>query len=106
MRGREEVLFGWQFRPQGVGRRQRYPAAPLKKTTRRSPATLKPCTAASSSTGRSTQTVEQNIRRQDRRLQLPVLAIGGADGLGEAVAATMRLVANDVTPVVLPHCGH
>jgi hypothetical protein len=27
-------------------------------------------------------------------------------GLGEAVAATMRLVADDVTPVVLEHCGH
>jgi pimeloyl-ACP methyl ester carboxylesterase len=52
------------------------------------------------------QTVEQNIRRQQRRLRLPVLAIGGADGLGEAVAATMRLVADDVTPAVLERCGH
>ena len=51
------------------------------------------------------QTVEQNIQRQQRRLRLPVLAIGGADGLGEAVAATMRLVADDVTPVVLERCG-
>jgi hypothetical protein len=50
--------------------------------------------------------VEQNIRRQERSLQLPVLAIGGADELGEAAAATMRLVADDVTPVVLEHCGH
>jgi hypothetical protein len=47
------------------------------------------------------QTAEQNIRRQARRIQLPVLVIGGADGRGEAVAATMRLEADDVTPVVL-----
>jgi hypothetical protein len=37
---------------------------------------------------------------------LPALAIGGADGQGDAVAATMRLVADDVTPVVLDRCGH
>jgi pimeloyl-ACP methyl ester carboxylesterase len=52
------------------------------------------------------RTAEQNIRRRERRLQLPVLAIGGADGLGERVADTMRLVADDVTAVVLEHCGH
>ena len=52
------------------------------------------------------EAVRGNIRRQQRRPRLPVLAIGGADGLGEAVAAAMRLVADDVTPVVLEHCRH
>jgi pimeloyl-ACP methyl ester carboxylesterase len=51
-------------------------------------------------------TVEQNIRRQNYRLQLPVLAIGGADASDEGVANTMRLIADDVTPAVLERCGH
>jgi pimeloyl-ACP methyl ester carboxylesterase len=51
-------------------------------------------------------TVEQNTRRQNYRLQLPVLAIGGADASDEGVAKTMWLIADDVTPVVLERCGH
>jgi pimeloyl-ACP methyl ester carboxylesterase len=37
---------------------------------------------------------------------LPVLAIGGAESGGEGVAATMRLVADDVQGVVLAGSGH
>jgi pimeloyl-ACP methyl ester carboxylesterase len=35
-----------------------------------------------------------------------VLAIGGADGIGEGAATTMRLAADDVQSVVIPGCGH
>ena len=33
---------------------------------------------------------------------MPVLAMGGAESVGEAAAATMKLVADDVQGVVLP----
>jgi pimeloyl-ACP methyl ester carboxylesterase len=51
-------------------------------------------------------TIEQEGQRATRRLTLPVLAIGGQFGAGETVAATMRLVADDVQGVVIPGSGH
>ena len=36
-------------------------------------------------------TIAQNEERRTRRLTLPVLAIGGAEGIGEGAANTMRL---------------
>jgi pimeloyl-ACP methyl ester carboxylesterase len=52
------------------------------------------------------ETMAQNAARAERRLSLPVLAIAGAGWLGDLVAETMRLVASDVTSVVVPGCGH
>jgi pimeloyl-ACP methyl ester carboxylesterase len=105
VRGREDVFFGWQFAhkastPDAV---PGYAVNYYVEAIARDPESLH-CTFEFYRA--IDQTVEQNIRRQARRLQLPVLAIGGADGIGEAVAATMRLVADDVTSVVLQHCGH
>jgi pimeloyl-ACP methyl ester carboxylesterase len=51
-------------------------------------------------------TSAQNQQRMTRRLTLPVVAIGGAESGGEGVAATMRLVADDVQGVVLAGAGH
>jgi pimeloyl-ACP methyl ester carboxylesterase len=51
-------------------------------------------------------TIAQNQRRKTRRLTLPVLAIGGAEGIGEGAANTMRLAADHVQSVVIPGCGH
>jgi pimeloyl-ACP methyl ester carboxylesterase len=48
----------------------------------------------------------QNAQRAKQRLTLPVLAIGGALSLGEAVAGTMNLVADHVRSVVIPDSGH
>jgi len=50
--------------------------------------------------------IAQNEQRKNRRLTLPVLAIGGAESSGEGAANTMKLVADDVQGVVLPDCGH
>ena len=47
----------------------------------------------------------QNAQRAKQQLTLPVLAIGGALSLGEGVAQTMQLVANNVQSVVID-CGH
>jgi len=51
-------------------------------------------------------TTVQNQKRKERRLTLPVLAIGGAESSGEGVGNTMRLAADDVQTVVLPGSGH
>ncbi|HTW04756.1 MAG TPA: alpha/beta hydrolase [Streptosporangiaceae bacterium] len=106
VRGREHVFFGWQFAtkastPAAV---PGYAVDYYVEAITRDPEALH---CGTFDFYRAIErTVEQNIRRQERRLRLPVLAIGGADGLGERVADTMRLVADDVTPVVLERCGH
>jgi pimeloyl-ACP methyl ester carboxylesterase len=40
------------------------------------------------------------------KLTMPVLSIGGEKSLGEGLAAQMKLVADDVTVLVLPDTGH
>ena len=51
-------------------------------------------------------TIAQNEQRKDRRLTLPVLAIGGSESSGAGVGNTMKLAADDVQTLVLPSCGH
>ena len=51
-------------------------------------------------------TSAQNQQRKERRLTLPVLAIGGAESSGEGVGNTMKLAADDVQTLVIPGCGH
>ena len=51
-------------------------------------------------------TIAQNQQRKERRLTLPVLAIGGAEGIGEGAANTMKLAADEVQSVVIPGSGH
>ena len=51
-------------------------------------------------------TIAQNEQRKTQRLTLPVLAIGGAAGIGEGAANTMKLTADDVQSVVIPGSGH
>jgi pimeloyl-ACP methyl ester carboxylesterase len=51
-------------------------------------------------------TIAQNEQRKQRRLTLPVLAIGGAESSGEGVGNTMKLAADDVQTVVLAGSGH
>jgi pimeloyl-ACP methyl ester carboxylesterase len=48
----------------------------------------------------------QNEQRKGYRLTMPVLAIGGARGVGEAVGNAMKLVADDVQTLIIPDCGH
>ncbi|HKQ01455.1 MAG TPA: alpha/beta hydrolase [Actinomycetes bacterium] len=51
-------------------------------------------------------TMAQNEQRKAQRLSLPVLAIGGAESVGDGVAATMRLAADHVQGVVLAGAAH
>ena len=52
------------------------------------------------------ETIAQNQRRRLGRLALPVMAIAGSAGSGALVGETMSLVADDLTSVMLPACGH
>ena len=45
-------------------------------------------------------------RLSQTKLTMPVLSIGGEKSLGNELAAQMKLVATDVTVVVLPNTGH
>jgi len=51
-------------------------------------------------------TSAQNAERKNRRLTMPVLAIGGAESVAEGAGNTMKLVADDVQTVVLPGAAH
>jgi pimeloyl-ACP methyl ester carboxylesterase len=51
-------------------------------------------------------TTAQNVERKTRPLQMPVLAMGGAESLGAMAAETMKLTATDVQTLVIPGIGH
>ena len=51
-------------------------------------------------------TTAQNQERKAHRLTMPVLAMGGAESSGEAVAGTMKAVAEDVQGIVIPGAAH
>jgi pimeloyl-ACP methyl ester carboxylesterase len=51
-------------------------------------------------------TAAQNEERKRRRLSMPVLAIGGAESIGEMVADTMKTTAEDVQGLVISNVGH
>jgi pimeloyl-ACP methyl ester carboxylesterase len=50
--------------------------------------------------------IAQNREHAKQRLSTPILAIGGDAGLGGMMEQMMRTVADDVTGVVVPRCGH
>jgi pimeloyl-ACP methyl ester carboxylesterase len=52
------------------------------------------------------KTAESFARLAERKLTMPVLAIGGARANGDLLAQQMKLVASDVSVVVLSETGH
>jgi pimeloyl-ACP methyl ester carboxylesterase len=100
--GREEVYFGFQFAkaanklPDDTVRYYVDALAAGPDALRGSFAAYRALDA----------TIAQNEQRKTRPLTLPVLAIGGAEGIGEGAANTMRLAADHVHSVVIPGCGH
>ena len=100
--GREEIYFGWQFATKA--------ARPLPDEAVRyyiDTLSVPEALHASFAIYRALDTtIAQNQQRKERRLTLPVLGIGGAHSLGEQVAGTMKLAADDVQSVVIPGCAH
>ncbi len=103
--GREEIYFGDQLASKGATR-DAIPAeaaevyiAPLKADRQALHTCFEFYRAIET-------TIAQNAARKARLLDMPVLAIGGALGLGDRVGDQMKLVARDVTALTLPGCGH
>jgi pimeloyl-ACP methyl ester carboxylesterase len=105
VRGRERLFFGYQFAkkaatPEAI---PEYAVDAYVDAIVADPRGL----AASFAYYRALdETMAQNEQRKKTRLTLPVLAVGGARYTGAAAAATMRLVADDVTEVIVDDCGH
>ena len=51
-------------------------------------------------------TIAQTAPLQDRKVKVPVVAIGGERGLGASVGQFLSMVASEVSSLVLPGCGH
>jgi pimeloyl-ACP methyl ester carboxylesterase len=101
--GREEVYFGWQFATKAARPLPGYAVRHYVDTLAADPGALH----ASFAIYRALDaTIAQNQQRKTRRLALPVLAIGGAHSLGEQVADTIKLAADDVQALVIPGCAH
>src|SRR5215472_12350295 len=102
VQGREDVYFGFQF-AKAAKKLPDYAVRYYIDALAADPDALRGSFAAYRALG---TTIAQNERRTTRRLTLPILAIGGAEGIGEGAANTMRLAADDVQSVVIPRCGH
>ena len=101
--GREEIYFGWQFASKAAKELPGYAVRHYVDTLASDPEALH----ASFAIYRALDaTIAQNQQRKERRLTLPVLAIGGAHSLGQQVAATMELAADNVQALAIPGCGH
>ena len=101
--GREEIYFGWQFATKAAKKLPDHAVRHYVGTLAADPEALH----ASFAVYRALDsTIAQNQQRKARRLTLPILAIGGAHSLGEQVADTMKLAADDVQTLVIPGCAH
>jgi pimeloyl-ACP methyl ester carboxylesterase len=101
--GREETYFGWQFASKAAKKLPDYAVRHYVNTLAAGPEALH----ASFAIYRALDaTIAQNQQRMQRRLTLPVLGIGGQYSLGDQVANTMKLAADDVQTLVVPGCAH
>jgi pimeloyl-ACP methyl ester carboxylesterase len=100
--GREDIYFGFQF-AKAANKLPDHVVRYYIDALAADPAALRGSFAAYRALD---ATIAQNEQRKTRRLTLPVLAIGGAEGIGEGAANTMKLAADDVQSVVIPGSGH
>lgn len=101
--GREEIYFGFQFASKSAKQLPDYAVKHYIDTLAADPQALH----ASFAMYRALDaTIAQNAQRKFKQLTLPVLAIGGGHSLGQQVADTMKLGAQDVQTLVIPGCAH
>jgi len=102
VRGREDLYFGFQFAKGGhplPGYAEKYYIGMLASDPHALRGSFGQYRAWDANSA-------QNAQRKTQRLTLPVLAIGGAKGIGGAVGDAMKLVADDVQILIIPDCGH
>ena len=103
VRGREEIFFGAEFEASAGSRRlPDEVVAYYVDALASDPDALRGSFEFYRALG---ATSAQNQERKERRLTLPVLAIGGAESVGEGMGSAAKLVADDVQTVVVP-AGH
>jgi len=101
--GREDIYFGYQFATKAAKQLPDYAQKHYIETLAADPKALH----ASFAMYRALDTtIAQNAQRKSQRLTLPVLAIGGGHSLGQQVADTMKLGAEDVQSLVIPDSAH
>ena len=103
VQGREAIYFGAEY-AQSAG--TPLPDAVVKYYVDRLAASRDALRGSFASYRAIDVSIAQNEQRKQHKLTLPVLAIGGAKGLGESVANTMRLVADNVDSKIIPTSGH
>jgi pimeloyl-ACP methyl ester carboxylesterase len=101
--GREDMFFGFQFATKAAQQLPDYAVKYYVDTLAAVPEALH----ASFAMYRALDTtIAQNGQRKAKQLTLPVLAIGGGHSLGQQVADTMKLGAENVQGLVIPGCAH
>jgi pimeloyl-ACP methyl ester carboxylesterase len=106
LEGRERAFLTWLFRAKSI-RPWTITPADLDEYVRVNAAPG--ATRAALSYQRHTlgpEGIAQSRARAERRLAMPVLALGAEAGAGAIVLDTMRLVAADVRGGVFAGCGH
>jgi pimeloyl-ACP methyl ester carboxylesterase len=101
--GREETYFGFQFATKAASKLPDDTVRYYIDALAADPDALRGSFAAYRALD---ATIAQNRQRTTRRLTLPVLTIGAAEGYGEVTADTMKLAADDVQSVIIPGSGH
>jgi pimeloyl-ACP methyl ester carboxylesterase len=101
--GREDLYYGFQFASKSAKPLPDYAVRYYVDTLAAAPEALH----ASFAMYRALDTtIAQNTQRKSQRLTLPILAIGGGHSLGQQVADTMKLGADDVQGLVIPGSAH
>jgi pimeloyl-ACP methyl ester carboxylesterase len=104
VRGREDIFFGAEFNASaGTKKLPAYAVKYYVDGLASSPEALHGSFQLYRAFG---ATAAQNLERKTRPLQMPVLAMGGAESSGPMVEETMKLTANDVQGHVFPATGH
>jgi pimeloyl-ACP methyl ester carboxylesterase len=102
VQGREEIFFGYEFDIQGGPKLPEYTREYYYRIFS-DPETLR----GSFGLYRAWDaTLDQNEKRAENKLTMPVLAVGGAESWKEWVAGAMQNLATDVDGVVIPGAGH
>jgi pimeloyl-ACP methyl ester carboxylesterase len=104
VRGREDIFFGAEFSASaGTNKLPQYAVDYYVKGLAASTEALHGSFQLYRAFG---ATAAQNAERKNTRLQVPVLAMGGAESGGSMAADTMKLAADDVQTLVIPGVGH
>ena len=101
--GREEIYFGWQFATKAArplpGHAVRHYIGHPRRQPRSAARQLRDLPRAGCHH-------RAEPAAHDPAAEMPVLGIGGEHSLGDQVADTMKLAADDVQALVIPGCGH